>query len=352
MDPDRASLSAARAIAVLVPVGLPRAVLRVSARDDPRRGAWRRRPADRRPRLGGDAAGALVHRLAGGRLDRADAAPWPPARVGSRPLRLPGRSLTRALVLVPFVLPTVVVATAFLELLPAGHERGVAAILAAHVFFNVAVVVRVVGAGGGGSIPRVWDAAATLGAGPAARLRTVTLPLLRPALASAAALVFLFSFTSFGVVLILGGPGYATLETEIYTQAARLFDLRAAAALSLLQLGAIAIVLGVTGAIERRAAVVVPVAPEHESCDGRAATSDSPSQACWGRRCRARAAAGGARRALARDAGRLRARLLPAARRGDGDAPRPTVASGLELARLRRRRDRDRARRRRARGRP
>jgi thiamine transport system permease protein len=176
----------------------------------------------------------------------------------------PGRTLTRALVLVPFVLPTVVVAAAFLELLPAGHERGVAAILAAHVFFNIAVVVRVVGAWWGRLDPRLWDAAATLGAGPAARLATVTLPLLRPVLAASAALVFLFSFTSFGVVLILGGPGYATLETEIYNQAARLYDLRAAAVLSLLQLSAIAIVLGVAGAIERRAAVVVPVAPEEE----------------------------------------------------------------------------------------
>ena len=54
--------------------------------------------------------------------------------------RFRGRSLARALVLVPFVLPTVVVATAFLTLLPAGYERGLWAILAAHVFFNLAVV--------------------------------------------------------------------------------------------------------------------------------------------------------------------------------------------------------------------
>ncbi|MBA2462934.1 MAG: iron ABC transporter permease [Actinobacteria bacterium] len=176
----------------------------------------------------------------------------------------PGRSLVRALVLVPFVLPTLVVATAFLALLPEGSERGVAAILAAHVFFNVAVVVRIVGAWWGRLDPRLWDAAATLGASPAQRLRSVTLPLLRPALAAAAALVFLFSFTSFGVILVLGGPSYATLETEIYTQAARLFDLRAAAALSLLQLAAIALILTVAGAIERRSGVVVPVAPERE----------------------------------------------------------------------------------------
>ncbi|HXH89155.1 MAG TPA: iron ABC transporter permease [Gaiellaceae bacterium] len=178
--------------------------------------------------------------------------------------RFRGRSFVRALVLVPFVLPTVVVASAFLALLPEEFERGVAVILAAHVFFNIAVVVRVVSAWWGRLDPGLWDAAATLGAGPAARLRAVTLPLLGPALAASAALVFLFCFTSFGVVLILGGPGYATLETEIYNQAARLFDLRAAAALSLLQLAAIGVVLAVAGVLERRSGAVAPVAPERE----------------------------------------------------------------------------------------
>lgn len=176
--------------------------------------------------------------------------------------RFPGRALVRALVLVPFVLPTVVVATAFLALLPEGSERGVGAILAAHVFFNVAVVVRVVSAWWGRLDQGLWDAAATLGAGPLERLRTITLPILGPALAASAALVFLFCFTSFGVILILGGPSYSTLETEIYAQAARLFDLRAAAALSLLQLAAIAAVLVVAGVLERRFGAVVPVAAE------------------------------------------------------------------------------------------
>ena len=56
-----------------------------------------------------------------------------------------GRGVVRAVVVVPFVLPTVVVALAFLAVLPEGFERGWAAILIAHAFFNVAVVVRVVG---------------------------------------------------------------------------------------------------------------------------------------------------------------------------------------------------------------
>ena len=141
--------------------------------------------------------------------------------------RFRGRSVVEALVLVPFVLPTVVVATAFLALLPDGVERTVWAILLAHGFFNVAVVVRVVGA--------FWAA-----------------PLLAPALASAASIVFLFCFTSFGVIVVLGGPRYATLETEIYNQAARLFDLRTAAALGLLQLAAVAATVLVSGRLERR----------------------------------------------------------------------------------------------------
>ena len=167
--------------------------------------------------------------------------------------RFRGRSLARALVLVPFVLPTVVVATAFLALLPAGYERGIWAILAAHVFFNIAVVTRIVGGAWATIDPTSAEAAAVLGAGPLRQVREVTLPQLAPALSAAAALTFLFCFTSFGIILILGGPGRATLETEIYNRAARQFDLQAAAALSLLKLGAVAVVLAVASLLEARA---------------------------------------------------------------------------------------------------
>jgi len=80
------------------------------------------------------------------------------------------------------------------------------------------------------------QAAAMLGAKPARAFREVTLPLLSPAIAAAALLVFLFDFTSFGVVLMLGGPKFATLEVSIYTQAFHLFNLPMAGLLSLIQL--------------------------------------------------------------------------------------------------------------------
>jgi thiamine transport system permease protein len=159
----------------------------------------------------------------------------------------PGRRLVRAVIVVPFVLPTVVVATAFLGLIgPRGVLGGagdlqytVWAILLAHAFFNYAVVVRTVGGLWSNLDPRVEEAARVLGA-PRWRVFTeVTLPLLRPAIASAAAIVFLFTFTSFGVVLILGGPTRATLEVEIVRATRQLLDLPLASVLAVLQLVAV-----------------------------------------------------------------------------------------------------------------
>jgi thiamine transport system permease protein len=162
-----------------------------------------------------------------------------------------GRSVARALITVPFVLPTIVVALAFLAILPVSLERGPVAILIAHAFFNVAVVVRIVGTSWAGLDRRTSDVAATLGAAPLQRFRQVILPQLAPALSASAAIVFLFSFTSFGVVAVLGGPRYATLEVEIYNQAVRSFDLHAAAILSLVQLVCVALTVAVAMRLER-----------------------------------------------------------------------------------------------------
>ncbi|QKW09471.1 iron ABC transporter permease [Streptomyces sp. NA04227] len=168
-------------------------------------------------------------------------------------LDFPGKALLRALVTVPFVLPTVVAGSAFLALLGRGGllddlwglrlDTTVWAILLAHVFFNYAVVVRTVGGLWAQLDPRQEEAARMLGASRLTAWRTVTLPALGPAVAAAALMVFLFTFTSFGVVTILGGPTYATLEVEIYRQTADVFDLPTAAVLSLIQFAAVALIL-------------------------------------------------------------------------------------------------------------
>ncbi|MBB5852751.1 thiamine transport system permease protein [Amycolatopsis umgeniensis] len=163
-------------------------------------------------------------------------------------VRLPGVSLVRTLVLVPFVLPTVVVGLAFRALWPDG---GLLPLVLANAFFNVAVVARTVSGLWSHLDPRTVDAARALGASPWRAFRSVTLPALAPAIASSAAVVFLFCATSFGVVLILGGSKFRTLETEIYLRTVDLLDLSGAAALSLVQFAAVIAAL-VVGALARR----------------------------------------------------------------------------------------------------
>jgi thiamine transport system permease protein len=166
-----------------------------------------------------------------------------PAAYALHRLALPGRAVVRAALLVPFVLPTVVVGVAFRQLLGEGGPLGFlgldgtpVAIVCGLVFFNVAVVVRTVGVAWESLDPRPGQAAAALGASPWQVLRTVTLPALRPAIVGAASIVFLFCATAFGVVLTLGGVRYSTVETEIYLLTTTVFDLQAAAALSVLQI--------------------------------------------------------------------------------------------------------------------
>ena len=186
----------------------------------------------------------------------------------------PGRRVARALTVVPFVLPTVVVGSAFLALLGPRSplnaaaeailgpdvpqvrlDGSAAAIVIAHVFYNVAVVVRLVGGLWEHLDVRSEEAARVLGASPWRAFREVTWPLLRPAVISAASIVFLFTVTSFGVVLLLGGPRDTTLEVEIYRQTAILLDLPTAAALTILQMAGILVLLLASARAQERLAV-------------------------------------------------------------------------------------------------
>ncbi len=174
-----------------------------------------------------------------------------------------GKPLLRALTAVPFMLPTVVVAAAFNSLLgPRGwmnlllqvsnyqlpitnlqspisnlqFQGTLPAILIAHVFYNTTIVIRIVGNALSRLDPRLDHAARTLGADGWRTWWHVTLPLLKPSLLASSLLVFLFDFTSFGVILLLGGPSFSTLEVEIYIQAVKRLNLSLAALLSLIQL--------------------------------------------------------------------------------------------------------------------
>ena len=183
------------------------------------------------------------------------AAGLPAAYVFAR-FTFPGKKLLRVLATLPFILPTVVVAASFNAFLgprglvnaalmrwfdlaapPVQFMNTLWAILLAHVFYNLSVVIRVVGSAWVQLSTRQEQAARVLGASAWRTLWEVTLPLLKNAILGAALLVFLFDFTSFGVVLMLGGPKFATLEVEIYLQAMHMLNLPAAGLLSAIQLG-------------------------------------------------------------------------------------------------------------------
>ena len=172
----------------------------------------------------------------------------------------PGRRVVRAFVAVPFVLPTVVVAGAFIATAdrvgltdgPFALAGSVFAILVAHVFFNVAVVVRTVGSFWSQLSSDDEHAARMLGASTVRTFFTVTLPRLRPAIAAAVAIVFLFTFTSFGVVLILGSSRQRTIETEIFRYAISRTDFGTAAVLSVVQLVTVLVLVVINQRIRGR----------------------------------------------------------------------------------------------------
>ncbi|MFC2025720.1 ABC transporter permease [Chloroflexota bacterium] len=166
-----------------------------------------------------------------------------------------GKSILQALTSIPFILPTLVVAAAFNALLgsrgwvnlalmslfdlsqpPIQFINTFSAIILAHIFYNTTIVLRMVGDFWSHIDPRTGQAAQILGANRWQTLIKITLPILLPAIAAATLLIFIFNFTSFGVILILGGPRFATLEVEIYYQTVSLFNLPLAATLSVLQL--------------------------------------------------------------------------------------------------------------------
>lgn len=154
----------------------------------------------------------------------------------------PGQKFLRALITVPFMLPTIVVAigfTAFRQLpvmseLLTGHS-GIPIIICANIFMNYSLAVRIIGGVWATLDNAIEDAAALDGAGRLRTLRSITLPQLSHSIASAAALIFLYCAANFGIVLVLGGASTRTIETEIYVATTQYLDLPRTSGLVLIQ---------------------------------------------------------------------------------------------------------------------
>ena len=193
----------------------------------------------------------------------------------------PGKSLLKAVSTLPFIMPTIVVAMGFVALLgreglantllmsvfgldepPIRLAGSLMIVLLAHAFYNYAIVVRIVSAFWSNVAPQLEESAAMLGAGRVRTFIHVTLPVLLPAIASSAALAFAFCFTSFGVVLVLGGPQFATLEVAVYELTAKLLRLELAAALAIVQMAFTYVFLLVYARFQQSASVPLTMAPQ------------------------------------------------------------------------------------------
>lgn len=121
--------------------------------------------------------------------------------------------------------------------LPSVPLYGLTGILVAHVFFNMPLAARVLLINLEGIPAENWRLTKQLGLNPFSVFRFIEWPAVRGQLPSLALLIFTLCFTSFAIVMTLGGgPRATTIEVAIY-QALRFdFDIKLAVALGAVQL--------------------------------------------------------------------------------------------------------------------
>ena len=151
---------------------------------------------------------------------------------------LPGRSFWRLAVLLPVLVPDFVLGYSWVRAygrsgltddvvgLSWSGVQGAAGVTAV-VLVNAVPLAYLMTAVGlaARAEPDAERAAQVSGAGPLAVLGTITLPLLRPAIVTAAALVFVLTLGTFAIPLVMGTPsGFSTVSTRIYASIARSSD--------------------------------------------------------------------------------------------------------------------------------
>lgn len=132
--------------------------------------------------------------------------------------RFRGKLGLDATLYLPIIIPDIVMALSTLMLFVSlGVALSRYTILAAHVAFNISFVAVVVRARLSEMDRNLEEAAADLGANPWTTFRRVTLPLLMPAIVSAALLAFTLSLDDFVITFFVSGPGSTTLPVRVYS---------------------------------------------------------------------------------------------------------------------------------------
>jgi putrescine transport system permease protein len=179
---------------------------------------------------------------------------WALSRFG--PFR--GRALFGTLAGAPLVLPEVVTGLSLLLLFVALQgvlgwpaSRGALTVLLAHATVGMAYVAVVVQARLAGFDRSLEEAAADLGAGPFTVFRTVTLPLIAPALAAGWLLAFTLSLDDVVVASFVSGPAGTTLPMRVFS-ALRMGVTPEVNALAAVILAVVGLLVGLAGLILQR----------------------------------------------------------------------------------------------------
>jgi thiamine transport system permease protein len=163
----------------------------------------------------------------------------------------PGRRTLRSLTILPFVLPSILVAVgfraAFSEDGPLNAVLAVAgigpiellfsleAIVIAHAFYNAPLVARLTIAAWESVDASAVETARSLGANRLQAFRDVIAPQLYPSVLMGATLTFVFTLGTFPIVLALGGVELMTVEVRVF-RLVRSLDYAEAAALAIVEL--------------------------------------------------------------------------------------------------------------------
>ena len=135
-----------------------------------------------------------------------------------------GRALFAGMLAMPLVMPEVIMGLAFLLLFVAARNampwfpgRGVFTLVLAHAGLTTAYVAVIVQARVAGMARDYEEAAADLGAKPAAVFLHVTLPLIAPALVAGWLLAFVLSLDDLVIASFVSGPQSTTLPMVVFS---------------------------------------------------------------------------------------------------------------------------------------
>ncbi len=165
-----------------------------------------------------------------------------PATLAIHRGRLPGKGLVEALFLSPLIVPELVVGLALYQQLVIGFRLDAfPVLLIGHTVLMLPYAVRVTGASLALADPALEEAARGLGASPLRAFVTVTLPLLRPGIFSAALLSFVTSFNNVPLSLLLQSRDFRTLPVTMLDYVQQSYDPTVAAMATLILAGTVVI---------------------------------------------------------------------------------------------------------------